>query len=317
MKVKSLKRKMSNLIQYDKCLYVSSMTKEGIKPMSPKIKMTRRQNVMMSLNPATRLIQPVCDCITSLCINPIFIDNENIFTLGNAEKVSGQFINYMPEIVYKMPFIYKCFNSANFNQNMSINKPKSARNQPFNKNLSKPIPKETTESRGQKMVYNKSALIKREFNNWLTGVYRPTHFLTVQLPENLKTANYYNSKNQLRMIMKIFEKSLLNRHWNKHHLPFIVFAENGASDDWHYHILLNRGKFTEQELQNAILKTTITLGLPFYCLQLEPIVKNEDNVKSYSMKEMKISWNSKFDSDRIILSADLFNLPYKTPSIES
>lgn len=57
----------------------------------------------------------------------------------------------MTGIVYAEPFIRKCFNSANLNQNTHINKPKSAQNKPFNENLSKPIPNKTAESYGQKI----------------------------------------------------------------------------------------------------------------------------------------------------------------------
>lgn len=57
----------------------------------------------------------------------------------------------MTGIVYMITSIYKCFNSVNFSQNTSINKPKSAQNKPFSENLSKPIPNKTAESYGQKM----------------------------------------------------------------------------------------------------------------------------------------------------------------------
>lgn len=147
-------------------------------------------------------------------------------------------------------------------------------------------------------------------NNWITGIYQPTHFLTIRLPENWSNANEFSSNSRLRMIMKIFERSLLGKHWNKHHLLFIVFTENGTSDNWHYHILLNQGKFAEQELQNAILKTNIKLGLPGYCLKLNLIKKHLDEVEKYCTKEMKVYFDDRFDSDRIILSHDLFYLPY-------
>ena len=109
--------------------------------------------------------------------------------------------------------------------------------------------------------------------------------------------------------MKAFEKSLMN-NWNKHHLSFIAFAELGLSfiafaelgisDEWHFHILFNHGRFSEQELQNAILKATIREKLPFYCLDLKPIDNNTIHTQAYCIKEMKIYFNNKFDSDRII-----------------
>ena len=107
--------------------------------------------------------------------------------------------------------------------------------------------------------------------------------------------------------MKALEKSLMN-NWNRHHLRFITFAENGISDDWHFHILFNQGKFTAQKLQNAILKATIRENLSFYCLKLDKIDENMLTVDSYCTKEIKIYWDGKFDSDRIIFSECLFGL---------
>lgn len=222
-----------------------------------------------------------------------------------------QSFNYISETVNKMPFIRKCLKTVNLSQNTSISKPKSAQNIPIANNPSKPIPNKTIDSKSQKTKYLKTEIIKQALNDWITGIYEPTHFLTVQLPENWKSKSADNSKSHLRMIMKIFEKSLFGKHWNKHHLPFIAFAENGAGTDWHYHILLNQSSFTEENLQDAILKTTIKLKLPFYCLELDTIENHLELVNSYCSKEMKVYWNSEFDSDRMILSHDLFYLPYE------
>lgn len=312
-------RKMSNLIHKDKCPNVSPMTTEGIKPMSPKSKMTPRQHATLSLCPATRLEKYVGDCITSLCINPIYnvsssfvsgIDNENIFTLSYASESSGYFINYTPETVYTSPFISKCLKPVNLNQNTSINKPKSTRSEQISMKANKPIPNKTLESRGQKTRHLKSETIKHKLNNWLTKVYQPTHFLTIQLPENKKNKNLLMAKDNLRNIMKAFEKSLMN-NWNRHHLPFITFAEQGISKEWHFHILFNQGVFTDEELEFAIIEATVREKLPRYCLKLIPIKNNTTNVENYCTKEMKIYFNGYFDSDRIIFSHDLFNLPYK------
>ena len=160
----------------------------------------------------------------------------------------------MSGIVYKLLFIYRWLMSAISIQNIFINKPKSTHNKHIATDISKHIPNPTTESCGQKTRHLSSDDVKSILNNWITGIYQPTHFLTIRLPENWSNTDEFKSNSHLRMIMKIFERSLVGKHWNKHHLPFIVFSENGTSDDWHYHILLNQGKFTEQELQNAILK---------------------------------------------------------------
>ena len=95
---------------------------------------------------------------------------------------------------------------------------------------------------------------------------------------------------------------------SRHHLRFIAFAENGTSNDWHFHILFNQRNFTEEELQNAILKANIREKLPFYCLELRKIDTNVINVDSYCTKEINICWNGKFNSDDIIFSENLFNI---------
>ena len=172
--------------------------------------------------------------------------------------------------------------------------------QPFHQNLKTPIPNKTTESCGQKIESYVS-------NKWLNDTFHPTYFLTVQLPDNKKSANLDNAKEHLRNIMKAFEKSLMN-NWNKHHLSFIAFAELGISDEWHFHILFNHERFSEQELQNAILKATIREKLPFYCLKLKPIDNNTIHTQTYCIKEMKVYFNNKFDSDRIIFSHCLFGI---------
>lgn len=256
--------------------------------------------------------------IYNKCILPSYTDNGNIFTFGSAGKVSGQFINYMNGIVYAGSSIRKCSNPANPSQNTSIKNQKSARGKQIDTKVIKPIPNETTKSCGQKtdsfvksLFCCKNLLsteeIRKILNEWIGREYQPTHFLSLQLPENKKSADLMTSIRHLKNIMKAFEKSLMN-NWNRNHLRFIAFAENGISTDWHFHILFNQGKFTEQKLQNAVLAATIRENLPFYCLELDKIDENMLTVDSYCTKEIKIYWNGKFDSDRIIFSECLFGL---------
>lgn len=256
--------------------------------------------------------------IYNKCILPSYTGNRNIFTFGSAGKISGRFINYMNGIVYAVSSIRKCSNPANPSQNTSIKNQKSARGKQIDTKVIKPIPNETTESCGQKTDSFVKSLFgcknslsaddtKKILNEWIGREYQPTHFLTLQLQENKKSADLITSIRHLKDIMKAFEKSLMN-NWNRHHLRFIAFAENGISTDWHFHILFNQGKFIEQELQNAILKATIRENLPFYCLKLDKIDENMLTVDSYCTKEIKIYWNGNFDSDRIIFSECLFGL---------
>lgn len=162
--------------------------------------------------------------------------------------------------------------------------------------------------------------IKNEYVNFINTTYNPTHFLTVRLPKHWETENLYYAVGRLRLIMKVFEKSLIKNHWNKHHLPFIATSEKGDGLYWHFHILFNHDKYTNEMLQKAIKKTIkIIKGMSDYCLMLKTIEENDiytflqslNNTNFYCLKEMQINQYGHFDSDKIIHSADLFYLPYK------
>lgn len=93
-----------------------------------------------------------------------------------------------------------------------------------------------------------------------------------------------------------------------HSLPL---AKKGVSEEWHFHLLLNSQDFTDIELDIAVLKTIWELNLLTYCIQLDKIEDGVAKVKCYTIKEIKVTDYNHFDSDRIILSHDLFNLDVK------
>lgn len=153
---------------------------------------------------------------------------------------------------------------------------------------------------------------RRDLADWIKS-FNHSHFLTLQLPENLKTSNFEVSKEHLRKIMAKFENFLLGRYWNKNHLFFMAFAEKGKSEGWHYHILFNAGIWTTEDLQKALDEATTSLRLPQYSLNLKPINTTDDYTNFYCIKEIRIKENGYFYSDRIILSGDLFAVATKTP----
>ena len=221
------------------------------------------------------------------------------------------------KIIKKMYYTFIRLYNSHRQENTSIEIPKTVTGLINDEFLIQPKQNKNTESYGQKIdsfvksIYSDKKhltpnTIRKILNEWIAQEYNPTHFLTVQLPDNQKTKDLYISINYLRNIMKAFEKSLMN-NWNRHHLRFIAFAENGISTEWHFHILFNQRNFTEEELQNAILKANIREKLPFYCLELRKIDTNVINVDSYCTKEINICWNGKFNSDGIIFSENLFN----------
>lgn len=107
-----------------------------------------------------------------------------------------------------------------------------------------------------------------------------------------------------------FERLSLKRHWNHNHIPFIAFSEQGKSSHWHYHIYIYNCPFNFLQIQSIIHDLLTKLNLPHETLHIEPILTND--VYSYTSKEFKANINYHFDSDRIITSEILFNIPYKS-----
>lgn len=154
---------------------------------------------------------------------------------------------------------------------------------------------------------------KDEIINWLETL-NHTHFLTIQFHNNIKTDDYDLSKELLRQIMARFESNLIKRNWNKHHLPFIAFAEKGKGISWHYHILLNSDKYTTEDLEKALDEAADNRKFPRELIYLEEITDSQ-KLYTYCTKELKITNNGKIDTDRMIFSNVLFNIENKTPSI--
>lgn len=76
-------------------------------------------------------------------------------------------------------------------------------------------------------------------------------------------------------------------------------------------LIINSQDFTDIELDIAILKTIWELNLSTYCIRFDKIEDGIAKVESYTIKEIKITDFNKFDSDRMILSQDLFNIEKK------
>lgn len=147
---------------------------------------------------------------------------------------------------------------------------------------------------------------KNDIINWLLS-FNHTHFLTIQFPNNMKTEDSIISQDYLRRLMTKFEYCLIGRYWNKKHLPFIAFAEKGKGSSWHYHLLINSGKYTTTQLQTALDNAANKLNLPTELINLQEIT-NPEKLYTYCLKEIKLYKNNKIDTNRIISSSMLFNL---------
>lgn len=159
--------------------------------------------------------------------------------------------------------------------------------------------------------------------NWTKDRYKPTHFISIQLPINYRSQDEITSLNHFKGIMKNWERQLCGSHWIHHYIPFITFAENHKGlGCWHYHILFNQGKYSDSDIINAAIKTCRSqrLGLPTVdgvdmkgkkvssVMDIKKIdyAGYDDAIFYYSTKETSITLDSKMNPDRIIPSNILF-----------
>lgn len=214
--------------------------------------------------------------------------------MNKTKKILNKFFDYIIIFLYKMLVDETKDNYTD----KTVNKTSSTRKCSKNSDL-------------QETPFKKNELNSKQVKNsiidWIAS-FNHTHFLTLQLPNNIKTANYEASKYHLRNIMAEFQRQLLGKHWNKKHLLFMAFAEKGKSEGWHYHILFDAGKFKTEELKKALNKATKSRNLSPNIFYLEEIDQNKNKLYSYCTKEIKIKNNDNFNCDNIILSGDLFNI---------
>lgn len=159
--------------------------------------------------------------------------------------------------------------------------------------------------------------------NWTKDRYKPTHFISIQLPTNYRSHDETVSLNLFKRIIKNWERQLCGSHWIHHYIPFITFAENHKGlGCWHYHILFNQGKYSDSDIINAAIKTCRSqrLGLPTVDgVDMKGIKRSsvmdikkidyagyDDAIFYYSTKETSITLDSKMNPDRIIPSNILF-----------
>ena len=126
--------------------------------------------------------------------------------------------------------------------------------------------------------------VRHELFNWIETNYNPTVFMTIQLPDHLKTENIELAKERFRSVLSYFEKHLLGRHWIEYHLKFVCFLEEGISGCWHAHILYNQAKFKPWHLWLAVDNTLKYFGWSNYCINLDIMNANKTPVIKYCFK---------------------------------
>ena len=157
---------------------------------------------------------------------------------------------------------------------------------------------------------NTTIQTKSILQSWFSKI-NPQYFLSVQFPKYLRSVDLMKSNQKLGKIMSNLEKMLLGRHWNRKYIPFVAIAEHGKiSSNWHYHVLIYNCPFDLATMQLVTQGVLIKLCLPHETLHIETV--NDDGINSYSSKEFTADVNYHFDSDRIITSEILFDLPPKS-----
>lgn len=156
---------------------------------------------------------------------------------------------------------------------------------------------------------------QNEITAWVYREINPTHLMSVQFPEHLKTSNLFIARERLRRLMKSFEYYLIGRYWYAVPVEFIAFAEHGMSTGWHFHIPMNLKnnprtleKFTEKQIDDALSSVWNTHKLNRYSLHMLKLEETPERAVNYCTKELTANKRLDIDSDRIITSRELFDL---------
>ena len=133
----------------------------------------------------------------------------------------------------------------------------------------------------------------------------PELFRDMYLFGDINTSIYINP------VAESKSQNELNKTINTLETERIVAADKGHGTVWHYHILFNQQTFSEEDLNLAIFRTITALRYPFYSLDLEKITQYQDYVITYCSKEVRIKQFDTSESDKIIPSHVLFDIPVK------
>ncbi len=155
---------------------------------------------------------------------------------------------------------------------------------------------------------NKYEIKRKHIYDWIAH-FKPTHFLTIQFPMNMRSPDLNVSRNHLRKFMARFEQHLVGSRWTGRHVRFYAFAEKGQHDgyNYHFHILLHCVRYSDELIEKALDSACLDLSLSPKIYYIEKVRDNE--VIYYCLKDIKT-----FDKtdwyDHIIPSNILFNIKW-------
>lgn len=157
-------------------------------------------------------------------------------------------------------------------------------------------------------MLNKYEIKRKRIYDWIAH-FKPTHFLTLQFPMNMRSPFLKVSKIYLRRFMARFEQHLVGSRWTGRHVRFYAFAEKGQHDgySYHFHLLLHCVRYSDDLIEKALDSACSDLSLSPKTYYIEKVKDNE--VIYYCLKDIKT-----FDKtdwyDRIIPSNILFNIKW-------
>lgn len=176
--------------------------------------------------------------------------------MNNVTEMLLQFIRHNQEVIknYKISLITKYKKCNDKNVAITANEGSDLLLQSEISNPSKKVYKRD--------MKNKYEVKRKHIFDWIAN-FKPTHFLTIQFPINMRSDNLDVSKNHLRRFMTRFEQYLVGSRWTNRHVRFYSFAEKGKHDcySYHFHILLHCVRYSDELIEKALDSACLDLSL--------------------------------------------------------
>lgn len=171
----------------------------------------------------------------------------------------------------------------------------------------------TNETEKEKIFTNEQKeKMKQKIQDWFDGDIKPNCFVSIQFTKHLRRKKLDLAYKKLYEPLHLFHHDMYGRHWNRHIIPGIIFAENGKfSTDFHFHIYFYNNDISIDTFKRFFQIVSCKLRYPKEVIDVQEI-KTVD-VYSYGAKELFVEANGDFDPYRIIDTELLFAL-YKPHS---
>lgn len=165
----------------------------------------------------------------------------------------------------------------------------------------------------KQIVYSKEQKIKMKeiIKKWFDDDIKPNCFVSIQFTKHLRREDLDSAYENLYDVLYQFYRDIYGRHWNRHIIPGIIFAEKGHATTNHFHIYFYDNNISVKAFQDYFALVSYKLRLPPEVIDVKEI--ETIDVYSYGAKELFIDVKGDFDPYRIIDTKLLFAL-YKRKS---